>query len=120
MQPTSKCRVRRRRRHRAWWHSRSRSDRRGKVLFIDARKLGTTIDRVHRELTDEDIREIADTYHARSGDKDCDKEYADVPGICKSATPEEIRAHGSARVAWKPTLTGKNGAWIGTDKASPV
>jgi len=43
-------------------------DRRGQALFIDARKLGTIIDRVHRELTDEDIRKIADTYHAWRGD----------------------------------------------------
>jgi type I restriction-modification system DNA methylase subunit len=39
-------------------------DRRGQTLFIDARKLGTMIDRVHRELTEEDICKIADTYHA--------------------------------------------------------
>ena len=45
-------------------------DRRGETLFIDARKLGTMIDRVHRELTDEDIGKIADTYHAWRGDED--------------------------------------------------
>ncbi len=39
-------------------------DRRGHVLFIDARKLGRMVDRTHRELTDEDIARIADTYHA--------------------------------------------------------
>ena len=44
-------------------------DRRGETLFIDARKLGTLIDRVHRELTDEDIAQIAGTYHAWRGDK---------------------------------------------------
>jgi type I restriction enzyme M protein len=43
-------------------------DRRGEVLFIDARKMGTLIDRVHRELTDEDIKKIADTYHLWRGD----------------------------------------------------
>ncbi|HLA80573.1 MAG TPA: N-6 DNA methylase, partial [Thermoleophilia bacterium] len=43
-------------------------DRRGHVLFIDARKLGTMIDRVHRELTDEDIAKIAGTYHLWRGD----------------------------------------------------
>lgn len=43
-------------------------DRRGQTLFIDARNLGTMIDRVHRELTDEDIRKIADTYHLWRGD----------------------------------------------------
>ncbi|MCG2738638.1 MAG: type I restriction-modification system subunit M [Syntrophaceae bacterium] len=68
-------------------------DRRGETLFIDARKLGTMIDRVHRELTDEDIRKIADTYHAWRGDRDCKKEYEDVPGFCKSATLDAIRRH---------------------------
>jgi len=43
-------------------------DRRGEVLFIDARKMGTMIDRVHRELTDEDIQKIAGAYHAWRGD----------------------------------------------------
>jgi type I restriction enzyme M protein len=40
-------------------------DRRGHLLFIDARKLGRLVDRTHRELTDEDIARIANTYHAR-------------------------------------------------------
>src|ERR1035437_4254550 len=68
-------------------------DRRGKTLFIDARKLGTMTDRVHRELLDDDIRKIADTYHAWRGDKDCKKKYKDVPGFCQSATVEDIRQH---------------------------
>ena len=68
-------------------------DRRGHVLFIDARKLGRMVDRTHRELTDEDIARIADTYHAWRGEKDAG-EYKDVPGFCKSATLEDIRKHG--------------------------
>jgi type I restriction enzyme M protein len=69
-------------------------DRRGQTLFIDARKMGTMIDRVHRELTDEDIARIADTYHAWRGDNDCKVAYEDIPGFCNSATIEEIRKHG--------------------------
>jgi type I restriction enzyme M protein len=66
-------------------------DRRGEVLFIDARKMGTMIDRVHRELIHDDIRRIADTYHAWSGDKDCARHYEDLPGFCKSTNLEEVR-----------------------------
>ena len=68
-----------------WFLSRDRDgggdrkfrDRRGEILFIDARKLGRMTDRTHRELTDEDIDRIADTYHAwREG-----RDYEDVPGL---------------------------------------
>ena len=69
------------------------SDRRGHILFIDARKLGRMVDRTHRELTDEDIARIADTYHAWRGEKEAG-EYADVPGFCRSAPLEEVRKHG--------------------------
>ncbi|MCL5257279.1 MAG: type I restriction-modification system subunit M [Chloroflexi bacterium] len=68
-------------------------DRRGETLFIDARKLGKLVDRVHRELEFADIARIAGTYHAWRGDPGAG-EYADVPGFCKSARTEEIAAHG--------------------------
>jgi type I restriction enzyme M protein len=68
-------------------------DRRGKTLFIDARKLGVLVDRVHRELTEEEIARIAGTYHAWRGDKGAGK-YEDVAGFCKSAKLEEIQGHG--------------------------
>jgi len=82
-------------------------DRRGETLFIDARKLGTLIDRVHRELTYDDISKIADTYHAWRGDNvgadlrvspDAQantqvRAYEDIPGFCKSATTDDIRGH---------------------------
>ncbi len=66
---------------------------RGETLFIDARKLGTLIDRVHRDLSDEEIGRIAGTYHAWRGDAGAGT-YADIPGFCKSTTQEEIAAHG--------------------------
>jgi type I restriction enzyme M protein len=68
-------------------------DRRGEVLFIDGRKMGGMIDRVRRELTDEDVQRIADVYHAWRGEKDAG-EYADVAGFCKSVKLEEIAKHG--------------------------
>ena len=67
-------------------------DRSGEVLFIDARRMGVMVDRTHRELTDEDIKKIAEAYHNWRGDGD--GEYEDVSGFCKSATLEEIRKHG--------------------------
>jgi type I restriction enzyme M protein len=69
-------------------------DRRGETLFIDARKMGTLIDRVHRDLTEEDIHRIAETYHAWRGDPDGAGEYEDVAGFCKAASLEEMRSHG--------------------------
>ena len=68
-------------------------DRRGQVLFIDARKMGVLVDRTRRELTDEDVQKIATTYHAWRGENDAG-EYADVAGFCKSASMEDIREHG--------------------------
>jgi len=84
-------------------------DRRKQTLFIDARKLGTLIDRVHRELTDVDLQKIVGTYHAwrgdpaprHSGEKTCHsgesrnpESYSDIPGFCKSASTAEIATHG--------------------------
>ena len=84
-----------------------RRDRRKETLFIDARKLGTLIDRVHRELTDEDIAKITSTYHAwrgdpltpsplqgEGGDGGRTVEYSDIPGLCKSADLDLIKQHG--------------------------
>lgn len=68
-------------------------DRRGETLFIDARKLGTLTDRIHRELSDTDIAKIAGSYHAWRGDKGA-RSYADVPGFCFSAKLDDIRKHG--------------------------
>jgi type I restriction enzyme M protein len=68
-------------------------DRRGETLFIDARKMGTLMDRVHRELTDADVAKIAGTYHSWRGDKSAG-EYADVPGFCRAAKLDDIRKRG--------------------------
>jgi type I restriction enzyme M protein len=93
-------------------------EHKGETLFIDARKMGVLVDRIHRELTAEEISKIADTYHAwrspvaavydRRGSEsdrrssDAKKTgahraplqaYADTPGFCKSVVLEEIRKH---------------------------
>lgn len=67
-------------------------DRRGHVLFIDARKLGRMLDRTQREFSDDDVNRIAGLYHSWRGDKEAGK-YEDIAGFCKSANLEEIRAH---------------------------
>jgi type I restriction enzyme M protein len=91
-----------------WFLARDRKngkfrDRRGEVLFIDARKLGRMVDRTHRELTDEDIARIAGTYHAWRASPSSPPPlsgegqgggYIDVPGFCKSAALDEIAKHG--------------------------
>ncbi|MEV4273774.1 type I restriction-modification system subunit M [Micromonospora aurantiaca (nom. illeg.)] len=72
------------------------ADRRGEILFIDARALGTMVDRTERVLTDDDIAKIADTYHAWRGTKSAKatgQTYEDVPGFCYSAKRDEVAAH---------------------------
>ena len=68
-------------------------NRSGTTLFIDARTMGSLIDRVHRDLIDGEIDRIAATYHAWRGEKD-GGEYEDVPGFCKSVTSDGIKEHG--------------------------
>lgn len=74
-------------------------DRRGEILFIDARKLGFMVDRVRREFTAEDVEKIAGTYHRwRSKPETRAKhgwaDYADEPGFCRTADQELVREHG--------------------------
>ena len=79
-----------------WFISRDRKNnkfrnRRGEILFIDARNLGAMIDRRHRELTDADIARITGAYHAWRAKNG---KYRDEPGFCKSAKQEEVQKHG--------------------------
>lgn len=62
--------------------------RENEVLFIDARNLGEMVDRKHRELSDEDIKKIADTYHNY---RNSDGKYEDVKGFCKVAILDEVK-----------------------------
>ncbi|KAE8178124.1 MULTISPECIES: type I restriction-modification system subunit M [Photobacterium] len=69
-------------------------DRKGEVLFIDARNLGYMKDRVLRDFTRDDIEKVADLYHAwKTGAEVNGIAYEDQAGFCKSATLEEITKH---------------------------
>ncbi|EGQ8105411.1 type I restriction-modification system subunit M [Vibrio parahaemolyticus] len=69
-------------------------DRKGEVLFIDARNLGYMKDRVLRDFTRDDIQKVADLYHAwKTGAEVNGIAYEDQAGFCKSATLEEITKH---------------------------
>jgi len=67
-------------------------DRQGETLFIDARKMGSLVDRVHRDLSGDDIAEIVRTYHAWRGEEK-DGVYEDKAGFCKSVSLEDIKSH---------------------------
>ncbi len=54
--------------------------------------MGHLVDRTHRDLSEDDIQRIADTYHAWRGEADAG-EYEDVAGFCKAAGLDEIRGH---------------------------
>jgi len=72
--------------------SRGFRDRQGETLFIDARQMGSLIDRTHLALSDEEIAEIAHTYHAWRGEAEAGR-YEDKAGLCKSVSLEEIKTH---------------------------
>ena len=67
-----------------WFVSRNKKQK-GKTLFIDARKMGTLIDRIHRELSDAEIQKLADTFEAFDNGM-----LEDVKGFCAAVTTEEI------------------------------
>lgn len=82
-----------------WFLSRDRARRgrrrRGEVLFIDARRMGRMVDRIHRELASDDIGRIARAYRSWRDDRKAGR-YADEPGFCRSVKSEEIRKHDHA------------------------
>ncbi len=79
-------------------------NRQGETLFIDARNMGSMVDRTHKELTaggeESDIARIARTYHAWRGEPvspegsgEAENGYEDLAGFCKSATLDDIKAN---------------------------
>uniref|UniRef100_UPI002F910173 type I restriction-modification system subunit M n=1 Tax=Streptomyces longwoodensis TaxID=68231 RepID=UPI002F910173 len=72
-------------------------DRRGQILFVDAREAGTLVGRTERVLTEADLARIAGTYHAWRGTLSAGGKqavYRDEPGFCASVGLEAIRHHG--------------------------
>lgn len=74
-------------------------DRRGEILFIDARKQGFMVDRTRKEFSTPDIDKIADAYHRWRAKPETRQangwlDYADEAGFCKSATAAEVHEHG--------------------------
>jgi type I restriction enzyme M protein len=67
-------------------------NREGETLFIDAREMGSMISRTNKELTNDDIADIARTYHAWRGEEK-DGTYEDKAGYCKSATLADMKAN---------------------------
>ncbi|MFI0404277.1 N-6 DNA methylase [Actinomadura sp. 3N508] len=86
------------------WFLDKREDTRNQVLFIDARAMGTMIDRTERVFTDADIASIAGTYRSWR-----DGAYADVPGFCYAAGLDEIRSRDHVL---------SPGRYVGTAKAA--
>lgn len=70
-------------------------DRRGEILFIDARRLGHMVDRTRKEFSDAEIESIARAYHGWRGEDEAGV-YEDIPGFCKAVALEQIRGKGYA------------------------
>ena len=72
-----------------WFITKKKENRKDEILFIDARKMGYMETRKHREMMDEEIKKICDTYHSWRKDE----KYEDQQGFCKSANLDEVRSH---------------------------
>lgn len=67
-----------------WFISRDKKQK-GKTVFIDARKMGTLIDRKHRDFSSEDIEKIADTFEAFQNG-----ELEEIKGFCAVVETADI------------------------------
>ncbi len=67
-----------------WFISKNKQQK-GKTLFIDARNMGYMVDRKHRDLTDEEIQKLADTFEQFQNGT-----LEDVKGFCAAVTTEDI------------------------------
>jgi type I restriction enzyme M protein len=79
-----------------WFFAKDKGKRSGEVLFIDARNMGSMVDRAERALADEDVVRIGDTFHAWIGSESAARKglvYADEPGHCRSVGLAEIKVN---------------------------
>ena len=67
------------------WFINKQKKQSGKILFIDAREMGTMVSRKLRELTDEDIQKISGTYQ-----EFVDGTLEEVKGFCAAADLDEV------------------------------
>jgi type I restriction enzyme M protein len=74
-----------------WFLVKQKNERKGEVLFIDARKLGSMISRKQAELSEDVIEQIAVTVAAWRGERDT---YENIDGYCRSVALSEIAEHG--------------------------
>ncbi|MFE4333895.1 N-6 DNA methylase [Streptomyces sp. NPDC056831] len=89
------------------------TDRRGQILFVDAREMGTMADRTERVLALDDIARIAGSYHAWRGTpsaRAAGLSYEDEPGFRYSADLATVRKHGYALTPWR---------YVGTARQEP-
>ena len=96
-----------------------KTDRKDKILFIDARNIYHQIDRAHRDWTEEQIEQITDivrSYRRENGDK----KYKDIKGLCKVATLEEVRTAGYSLNPGRYVGTADNGALSDADFETTV
>lgn len=76
-----------------WFFDKNKDEHKDKILFIDAKKIFTKIDRAHHEFTEEQIQQIAGIVRKYRGEQGAGK-YEDIKGVCKVATVDEIRKNG--------------------------
>ena len=89
------------------WFLRKQKTQDDKILFIDLRGKGTLIDRKIRELSKEEIKETANTYHNWLKNEN----YEDIKGYCYSASLEEIKANDYSLVS---------GRYVGIDDSNEM
>ena len=102
-----------------------KTDRKDKILFIDARNIYHQIDRAHRDWTEDQIQKIADIVQsyrlpAEALAKEGGDPYKDVKGLCKVATLEEVRAAGYSLNPGRYVGTAENGSVSDADFETTV